>query len=315
MKREGTATDFLFKDHLSSNRVVQRFAPQSTKYTDYGPSGQPLTSNGSIPFNGRSYSDQRFDAETGLIYLHARYYDPNLYHMLTPDSWDPNIVGVDINRYAYASNDPVNGSDPNGHKDPDSGGERTGVVDSSTADRVVNGDIFVSDALPRAGNPTTGGVGDYSVNSDLAERDFWKGHNENWNCPSNRYAIVREIARTHPKEFYGGLAKAIAIEGVLALQATRFENAVMSGSARIFNSADPLVSDIANAIEKSYPGHVIGVNVPVMNAATGRLVTDADIVLQNSIIQVKSGRAGGLAAQVEKTIEAVLLCPQRIGLF
>lgn len=34
---------------------------------------------------------------------------------LTPDTYDPWIAGVDINRYAYSGNDPVNQSDPNGH--------------------------------------------------------------------------------------------------------------------------------------------------------------------------------------------------------
>jgi hypothetical protein len=34
---------------------------------------------------------------------------------LTPDTWDPFLAGVDINRYAYGANDPINMSDPNGH--------------------------------------------------------------------------------------------------------------------------------------------------------------------------------------------------------
>jgi hypothetical protein len=37
---------------------------------------------------------------------------------LTPDTFDPILQGVDINRYAYAGNDPVNSSDPNGHAVP-----------------------------------------------------------------------------------------------------------------------------------------------------------------------------------------------------
>jgi D-alanyl-D-alanine carboxypeptidase len=49
------------------------------------------------------------------MYLHARYYDPLLSRFLTPDTWDPILAGVDFNRYAYAGNDPVNFSDPNGH--------------------------------------------------------------------------------------------------------------------------------------------------------------------------------------------------------
>jgi hypothetical protein len=45
--------------------------------------------------------------------------DPHLGRFLTPDTWDPILAGVDINRYAYANNDPVNLSDPNGHKTED----------------------------------------------------------------------------------------------------------------------------------------------------------------------------------------------------
>ncbi|MCB1434654.1 MAG: hypothetical protein KDK75_19665 [Alphaproteobacteria bacterium] len=34
---------------------------------------------------------------------------------LSPDTWDPWLQGVDIDRYAYGDNDPINNSDPNGH--------------------------------------------------------------------------------------------------------------------------------------------------------------------------------------------------------
>jgi len=68
-----------------------------------------------VPLQGKGYINERFDPETGLQYLHARYYDPALGRFLTPDSWDPDLPGVDTNRYAYAGNDPVNGADPNGH--------------------------------------------------------------------------------------------------------------------------------------------------------------------------------------------------------
>jgi hypothetical protein len=34
---------------------------------------------------------------------------------ISPDDWDPTMDGVGTNRYAYAQNDPVNKSDPNGH--------------------------------------------------------------------------------------------------------------------------------------------------------------------------------------------------------
>jgi RHS repeat-associated protein len=85
----------------------------------YSPYGAPLTI-ATTPLNetyssSKGYINERYDAETGLQYLHARYYDPALGIFLSPDTWDPTLPGVDINRYAYAGNDPVNGSDRNGH--------------------------------------------------------------------------------------------------------------------------------------------------------------------------------------------------------
>jgi RHS repeat-associated protein len=121
VKREGTVTSWGLKDHLASNRVMS-FMPggQSTIKYDYGPYGQPLSSNGATPPSivapqSKGYINERYDAESGLMYLHARYYDPLLPRFLTPDTWDPTLEDVDINRYAYAGNDPVNLSDPNGH--------------------------------------------------------------------------------------------------------------------------------------------------------------------------------------------------------
>ena len=117
VKREALITSWAHKDHLASNRLVSFMAGgQPTSRHDYGPFGNPLTSNGSTVLNGKAYINERFDAETGLQYLHARYYDPNLGRFLTPDTWDPILAGVDFNRYAYAANDPVNKSDANGHR-------------------------------------------------------------------------------------------------------------------------------------------------------------------------------------------------------
>jgi RHS repeat-associated protein len=151
IRREGNATDVMVKDHLASNRLVLRVGA-GTMRADYGPFGQPLTSNGSVPLQGKGYLNERFDPETGLQYLHARYYDPALGRFISPDTWDPDLAGVDINRYAYALNDPVNGSDANGHKDPDSGGEISGGNSQAPQN--------------------TGGVGGFSV-SDIQINEFF----------------------------------------------------------------------------------------------------------------------------------------------
>jgi RHS repeat-associated protein len=121
VKREGGATDFMIKDHLNSNRLTLRHGGTTSLHA-HSPYGQPSTSNGNIlaggtnaPIaGGKGYLNERYDPETGLQYLHARYHDPILGRFLTPDTWDVMLQGVDINRYAYAGNDPVNFSDPNG---------------------------------------------------------------------------------------------------------------------------------------------------------------------------------------------------------
>ena len=119
VKREDAVTSWLVQDHLASNRR-QLFMPggEAMQSMAYGPFGQPLQNAFITPVLGASkgYINERYDAETGLQYLHARYYDPALGRFLSPDTWDPTLPGVDINRYAYAGNDPVNGSDANGHQ-------------------------------------------------------------------------------------------------------------------------------------------------------------------------------------------------------
>jgi len=69
---------------------------------------------------------------------------------------------------------------------------------------------------------------------------------------------------------------------------------------RTFDSPDPHVADLANRIEKAYPGHVVGTNVPIRDAA-GNLVTDADILLKNAVVQVKSGGGKGMTSQLTRT--------------
>jgi RHS repeat-associated protein len=53
----------------------------------------------------------QYDQETGLYYMRARYYDPELGRFL---SEDPIGIAGGLNLYAYAGNDPVNASDPAG---------------------------------------------------------------------------------------------------------------------------------------------------------------------------------------------------------
>jgi RHS repeat-associated protein len=97
----------------------------------------------------------------------------------------------------------------------------------------------------------------------------------------------------------GGLVAAGTLEAAEGVTAGTLEAA--EGAARTFTSADPLVGQLATKIEAMYPGHVVGVNSPLVGAS-GELLTDADILLQNAVIQVKSGKsAQGLLLQLQKS--------------
>jgi RHS repeat-associated protein len=70
--------------------------------------------------SGKVLSEQRFtgqrEDDTGLVYMNARYYDPQLGQFISPDTLVPQpqlLVGY--NRYLYALGNPIKYSDPTGH--------------------------------------------------------------------------------------------------------------------------------------------------------------------------------------------------------
>ncbi len=54
------------------------------------------------------------DPEYAGIYLHARYFDPQLGTFLSPDPLDPTLPGVGRNRYIYGFGDPLSWIDRSG---------------------------------------------------------------------------------------------------------------------------------------------------------------------------------------------------------
>lgn len=121
-----TTTMFLHGDNQGSTRLVTKAGGAVEERSTYAPYGVQKVTGSST--ESRGYIGQRDDPETGvnpvngqadpeagLLYLNARYYDPVIGRFISPDWWDPTLPGVGTNRYAYAGNDPINGSDPSGH--------------------------------------------------------------------------------------------------------------------------------------------------------------------------------------------------------
>jgi RHS repeat-associated protein len=123
VKRVGngaTAAKFFHhRDHLKTIRVItdgSGVAGNRTTFRPYGAKARVLGTH----VETKGFIGERHDAETGFLYLNARYYDPTLARFISPDWWDPNQPGVGMNRYTYSDNDPINKADQNGHSnDPD----------------------------------------------------------------------------------------------------------------------------------------------------------------------------------------------------
>jgi len=61
------------------------------------------------------FTGEQLDAETGLLFLRARYYDPTVGRFMSADVYPPSLENPQtFNQYAYAGNDPINKCDPLG---------------------------------------------------------------------------------------------------------------------------------------------------------------------------------------------------------
>jgi RHS repeat-associated protein len=114
----------MHRDHLASVRVITDASGaevERSTYRAFGERARQVVAPGRTP-EPTGFIGERHDAETGLLFLNARYYDPVLARFISPDTYDPQKPGVGMARYTYALNNPVNMADPNGHEVDESGG-------------------------------------------------------------------------------------------------------------------------------------------------------------------------------------------------
>jgi RHS repeat-associated protein len=113
---------WLGRDQIGSVRLTTDANGAVVQRAHYKPFGERLETIAS-QMTSKGFIGQRNDDETGLVYLHARYYDPRLAKFITADPSDPTDPGVGLNRYAYAGNSPIINLDPSGLSGNDFGGK------------------------------------------------------------------------------------------------------------------------------------------------------------------------------------------------
>jgi RHS repeat-associated protein len=103
------AISYLVTDALGSVRGVVGSSGSLAASTSYDAWGNPETSGGLSRYTPFGYAGGYTDP-TGLLYLVNRYYDPQTGQFLTID---PDVASTG-EPYGYASDDPVDNSDPSG---------------------------------------------------------------------------------------------------------------------------------------------------------------------------------------------------------
>jgi RHS repeat-associated protein len=106
---------------------VSRLTPQATgwpseyrskySYDAYGVALDFTFGTLTPPRTSMLYSGERFDSDLQQYYLRARYYNPTVGRFGVQDQVDgtPNDP-LNLHKYAYCQNNPVNGGDPSGNE-------------------------------------------------------------------------------------------------------------------------------------------------------------------------------------------------------
>lgn len=169
-----TASNTFGADGLLSRRAVTE-TPATTFYTfdEHGNVAQRLNSSGAVqntdlydsygsrtgtvsqpdPFGYGAQDGYYTDAETGLLLLTHRFYDPATGRFVTRD---PLSYAGGINLYGYVQNDPVNEKDPDGTNPPSVLEVVEDVVEDAVGGTV---EVGAGAGVVAIGGATLGGVG------------------------------------------------------------------------------------------------------------------------------------------------------------
>jgi RHS repeat-associated protein len=168
MRNVNNGYDFYFADQVGSAQLVTGPNGGIQQQIEYHPYGEERVITNSITQNYR-FTGKEHDSETNDDYFGARYYGSWSGRFLTPD-WAATPVPIPyavmgnpqtLNLYSYVENNPITGTDPDGHCEPFCGalvgaGVGAGAVILS---EVFHGEsVFSKDSFKRIVGGAVGGA-------------------------------------------------------------------------------------------------------------------------------------------------------------
>ncbi|MBI1176387.1 hypothetical protein GC207_02995 [bacterium] len=112
-----TAFNYYHPDHLGSSSLMTDGNGAVAEHYEYSAYGRERANGTAAPDASHRFTGQIFDAEVGLYYYGARYYDADLGRFIQADTIIPDYFDPQSwNRYAYANNNPIKYTDPTGHE-------------------------------------------------------------------------------------------------------------------------------------------------------------------------------------------------------
>jgi len=104
-----TGNLYFLKDHLGSTQGLTGVSGSVAEWQRYTPFGE---SDVSASMTRYGYTGREKDADSGLMYYRARWYDAQQGRFISQDPI--GLAGGNTNLYSYVSNDPINKTDPSG---------------------------------------------------------------------------------------------------------------------------------------------------------------------------------------------------------
>ena len=288
-RRKGGVWSYIHGDHLGSVTTVTNASGAVLFREEYRPFGETQL-NPAANKNDTGFTGHIKDADTGLNYMQARYYDPLIGRFLSVDP-----VGFSVGRpfmfgrYSYVGNDPVNATDPDG-KDPCTSSGCSGQINISTGAPIKRSEL----ALKAQGAFIIAGTGVLLVaavpeiivalgleggTAATATSVIQGGIISGTGVAATGGSSEEVAVATAGGMFTGGAVSSIVGKGLMSnllrgtqgmLGGTATALAVDGADGNLDNSlGDGLVSGIVSAVTAAIP------NVPVVVGVTGSVVDSA----------------------------------------